>query len=197
MGQAACSSKKWQTFPHWAKILQASEPASRSFHHRTQVLPDLPSSSVLLLLPNHARQRILRNQPPRGTFKDTYSAGLLLKRLVISQLGCPLRRRANPRLLCLREKNRIKTHPITPKLLTPCGAPPSFQKPVIPCGSRFSKPSVLTPRYQHKTQSGYDRARPHHVGRSVAIPLCGVDKRRQSLPPSVFHHYVQRFGMVR
>lgn len=35
-----------------------------------------------------------------------------------------------------------------------------------------------------------------NVGRSVVIPLRGVDKCRQPLPPGVLHHYVQRSRMV-
>jgi hypothetical protein len=30
----------------------------------------------------------------------------------------------------------------------------------------------------------------------MVVPVGGADKRRQPLPPSLFHYYVQRSGMV-
>lgn len=38
--------------------------------------------------------------------------------------------------------------------------------------------------------------RRNDVRRSMAVPPRGTDKRRQPLPPSLFHNHVQRLGMV-
>lgn len=36
----------------------------------------------------------------------------------------------------------------------------------------------------------------HDVGRSMAVPISGADKRCQPLSPGILHYHVQRLGMV-
>ena len=42
----------------------------------------------------------------------------------------------------------------------------------------------------------YSADSPQNVWRSLVVPVGGVDKCRQPLPPGFLHYHVQRFGMV-
>lgn len=71
--------------------------------------------------------------------------------------------------------------------------------PIIIRSPRLRPPTTHLSR---KDRASHQRFTPTHilcqdVGRSVVIPVCGAYKCRKPFSPGVFHHHVQRSGMVR